>query len=567
MTNMKSTKRALILSALSLVLCFSMLIGTTYAWFTDSVSSGNNVIVAGNLDAEFKYWDTQANDWADVQGAKDIFNPNAYWEPGYAEVVYLKVSNVGTLAMKYRLALNVLGQTTGLTKEGEEIKLSDYLNFAIVSDINGQDKPFATRAEAIGAVGEDEVHTLTEVAEGDNHALARRNGEILAEGEDQYFAVVVWMPTTVGNEANHDGKNVPSIDLGLSIVATQYTAEEDAFDDQYDANAEFPVIGSGTTTVNRTAAGYEIHIRNNAGAKIGSAVISANSVADDAANLKVNMNQIEIPGNITVETGYEALSYDISVEGIKENNPEEIKMQVRIAKDLDPATVVMYHNDQVIESTYNPHTGYVTFFTATFSPFTCVYDPNSEYVPPVTEEPEGDENPSDLPVANVVPYTPTEEIVWGSYGQWSPTEGLDAELEAIYQFACTENVEEAKNSPYANWYCDFVIVLDKELGANEIFLGGNYGSFGWVGFHNGDLELEANTEVPLLGSVISNPWTYLDVVQNVGEFICGVGDVDDALAGATFTVMLRLTNPDDENEFYNVATITHQFTGATQVTE
>jgi hypothetical protein len=80
------------------------------------------------------------------------------------------------------------------------------------------------------------------------------------------------------------------------------------------------------------------------------------------------------------------------------------------------------------------------------------------------------------------------------------------------------------------------VKLDKDLGENEIFLGGNYGSFGWVGFHNGELTLEANTEIGLLESVTTNPWTYADVYNFVGEFICGVGDVDDALNGATVTV-------------------------------
>ena len=55
MMNKKSTKRSLLLSALSLVLCLSMLVGTTFAWFTDSVTSGKNRIVAGNLDVELEY--------------------------------------------------------------------------------------------------------------------------------------------------------------------------------------------------------------------------------------------------------------------------------------------------------------------------------------------------------------------------------------------------------------------------------------------------------------------------------------------------------------------------------
>ena len=112
---------------------------------------------------------------------------------------------------------------------------------------------------------------------------------------------------------------------------------------------------------------------------------------------------------------------------------------------------------------------------------------------------------------------------------------------------------------YENWYCDFYVKLDRDLREDQIFLGGNYGSFGWVGFHNGDVTLNANEEIPLLGSVTSNPWTYLDVVEYVGEFTCGVGDVNNALSGATFTVKLRLTNPADETESYDVATINYKF--------
>ena len=57
MTNIKTTKRALLSSTLALFLCFAMLLGTTFAWFTDSVTSANNVITAGNLDVNLHYWD------------------------------------------------------------------------------------------------------------------------------------------------------------------------------------------------------------------------------------------------------------------------------------------------------------------------------------------------------------------------------------------------------------------------------------------------------------------------------------------------------------------------------
>ena len=83
----KRTKRALVSSALALLLCFTMLLGTTYAWFTDSVTTVNNKIVAGNLDIELyaaKQPDTGvALDWNMVDGTTNIFETGTLWEPGH----------------------------------------------------------------------------------------------------------------------------------------------------------------------------------------------------------------------------------------------------------------------------------------------------------------------------------------------------------------------------------------------------------------------------------------------------------------------------------------------------
>ena len=98
MTNAKSTKNALLMSAVALLLCFAMLLGTTFAWFTDSAASASNVITSGNLDIVVEYSLTgKANSWASLDGADNLFGGK--WEPGHTEVVYLKISNVGTMAL------------------------------------------------------------------------------------------------------------------------------------------------------------------------------------------------------------------------------------------------------------------------------------------------------------------------------------------------------------------------------------------------------------------------------------------------------------------------------------
>lgn len=224
MTNKKSTKKALITSALCLLLCVSMLVGATFAWFTDSVSSAKNKIVAGNLDVELE-WSADGKTWAKVAGADNIFDPNALWEPGRVEVVYLKVSNLGTLALKYNLMVNVYGETAGTNVAGKEFKLSDHLVFKTVE-----------MPDALTTYSNREAAQL---AAGTAMGLKDYNGATTAlkDGEVDYVALIVYMPETVGNEANYRGNAVPTIELGVNLYATQYTYEEDSYGPDYDGDA------------------------------------------------------------------------------------------------------------------------------------------------------------------------------------------------------------------------------------------------------------------------------------------------------------------------------------------
>ena len=95
-----NSKKALLSSAFALVLSVAMLIGTTFAWFTDTASTGINKIQAGNLDVKLMY-STDMVTWKEATDQTKLFNDNALWEPGYTQVVYLKVVNAGNLALKY----------------------------------------------------------------------------------------------------------------------------------------------------------------------------------------------------------------------------------------------------------------------------------------------------------------------------------------------------------------------------------------------------------------------------------------------------------------------------------
>lgn len=224
MTKQKSTKKTLLTSVLSLVLCMAMLVGTTFAWFTDNVTSKNNIIKSGNLDVEMYYQNDTVKEWTKVTSETNIFKNDTLWEPGHTEVVKLKVVNEGTLALKYQLGINVESETGSVNKDGEPFKLSDYIYFGLADGEQNY-----TRETAIEAVEKDAVAIASGITRG--NALAVKG----TGTSEECITMVVYMPETVGNEANYGkGQATPTINLGLNLFATQNTVEADSFGTDYD---------------------------------------------------------------------------------------------------------------------------------------------------------------------------------------------------------------------------------------------------------------------------------------------------------------------------------------------
>ena len=231
MNNKKATKRALLTSVMALVMCVVMLVGTTFAWFTDTASTGVNKIQAGNLDIELAYKNSTTNGkFKEASKETPVFDNNALWEPGHVEYVVLKVSNAGNLALKYKLGINIASETGSTNVLGNEFKLSDYIKFGVADeDLSGK-----TRDEMVAAVTDSKF--INEGYSKENNLNKTNDADIVT--------LVVWMPKSVGNEANYkvaEGITAPSIDLGINVVATQLTYEKDSIDDQYDKDAEYPI--------------------------------------------------------------------------------------------------------------------------------------------------------------------------------------------------------------------------------------------------------------------------------------------------------------------------------------
>ena len=236
MTSSKSTKRALISSALAILMCVAMLIGTTFAWFTDTASTGVNQIQAGNLDIEVQYT-LDGENWNNLDGAADIFQ-KGLWEPGHTEVVALKFKNNGNLALKYNINMNIVDETAGVNKFNQEYKLSDYLQVKTLSQEASAigdiciGMAFSARNDALGYTATANFKDATVL----DHDLFLAPGAV-----GNYLIMKVYMPTSVGNEANAISPDkAATIDFGLNVVAKQTPYENDSFDNQYDKDAEYP---------------------------------------------------------------------------------------------------------------------------------------------------------------------------------------------------------------------------------------------------------------------------------------------------------------------------------------
>lgn len=219
-TNRNSTRRSLLVSATALILSIAMLVGTTFAWFTDSASTKGNKIQAGTLDVQLlMYNGTDYVDISNDQGA--IFgtgsiaqnnNAQTLWEPGKTQVAYLAIKNNGNLALKYKVALDVTNVTNDLYKVMEYAITPDATNRIPVAPWTGGNS----------------------VVEGTQFVT---NDVSLAAEATHYFALSVHMKDEADNTYQKG-----EVDFDLTVYATQDTVESDSYDNQYDKNAQYPDV-------------------------------------------------------------------------------------------------------------------------------------------------------------------------------------------------------------------------------------------------------------------------------------------------------------------------------------
>lgn len=290
------TKRALLTSVLALVLSLAMLAGSTFAWFTDTASTGVNRIVSGNLDVGLQYWgvgEDGKKTWLTAENSEELFDKNALWEPGYTQIVYLKVKNNGNLALTYAMQITPVHETVGVNVDGEEFKLSDYIKFGWRTfTVDGAGAPVALDREAAqtGVGGGAQLGTT----------LHRQAAEPMKASAEELVALVAWMPEDVGNEANYSTVQ-PTIELSLKVLATQAAVESDSFDKTYDKDAATDEELNSKPEYNYKSLydydnpkGYGVELVRNAEGKVVKAIVSGvNGKVPDGffANLKGSVDE------------------------------------------------------------------------------------------------------------------------------------------------------------------------------------------------------------------------------------------------------------------------------------
>ena len=320
----KTTRRALLMSALSLLLCVSMLVGTTFAWFTDSVTSGSNIIKSGNLDIVLEYWD--GDSWEDAEGQVLQFvkggNYNGYvgdvlWEPGCTyELPKIRVRNNGNLAAKVLLRLNGV---TGDEKLLEAIKLTTTITNMPESVLNG------SHGAQLGRFNNATVDLMYGTPDGTiifdwslmaSGHVSTNSGHTDTSPE---FTIKGHMDEDAGNE--YQGLAIEG--FSITALATQEVYEYDSVDREYDNSATFPtVVATAADLKAALANGGEIELGADIKLANNETIVIANGVEttlnlnghkiSSTANKSGNQEQFLVKGTMNISNG--------SLELVADNN-------------------------------------------------------------------------------------------------------------------------------------------------------------------------------------------------------------------------------------------------------
>ena len=267
MNTKKATKRALLTSVTALVMCVVMLVGTTFAWFTDTASTGVNKIVSGNLKVDIVDEHNESLvgktlSFKDVNGKTDIL-----WEPGATFFTQgFKIANEGNLALKYKVVVSGITGDTGLLK---------VMKFDVVS--------------AMTKTGSEVNFDTTP-------------GQLLpsAAGTPSVSDTTYYLRGHMDENAGNEYKNMTLTGISVTVYATQLNSEFDSFGNDYDKDAEYSADvwdGTSATADELAAATSGTTVTIDSGELLAALVQSVNDGNDYAGyTIKLTKN-LDLNGN------------------------------------------------------------------------------------------------------------------------------------------------------------------------------------------------------------------------------------------------------------------------------
>ena len=388
----RSVKQRLISAILVLVMLFTSLLGTTFAWFTDSVTSAGNTIQSGSLKVDLSH-KAENGEWVSLKQHPDhsIFDYDK-WEPGYTRVEQLKVDNLGSLALQYRLSIEVATDTADLTPDGKT--LADVIDVYLFKGESQAEK----FADITGDSNWTAVGTLAEVMADPSKFIS---GKILPTGKtseddtvsigSETYSIALHMQESAGNEY----QSLNAGDIFVNLIATQWTFENDAFGNDYDDKAEFPEIDIDDLAIEVEVEGGLVKATKSASRAGVSITIPAgvmvDGVMDGTATLVLSVDEkAESEANVKLEAGEVLHPLDVHVEGVADDNtvPMIITIEKAMPVGLNMGNYTLYHVENGVanpmtsvenaqnhnEFYYDPATGNTTLGLATFSEVAVVAD-------------------------------------------------------------------------------------------------------------------------------------------------------------------------------------------------
>lgn len=358
MSNRKQTKRALLTSIMALVMCVVMLVGATFAWFTDTVSTNVNKIEAGKLDVQLLMSTDGGANWSPAEGETLNFikapegvaagQMTILWEPGATyDLPLLKIVNNGNLKLKYKVAIS---GATG------DVELLDVIDFnATVTNVDNT------------------TTVISNVNVKDNPAM------VVDKVLDPTAFEIIALSGTMKTSANNHYMDMKVEGIAITVYATQAIGEYDSSVNDYDKDAQYPVAATTAVTVgddNKTDKIYTAESVEKVNTTTPVAKVTIPQGVEMAAGTKqvtLTVNETAEPANFSVDVGLTAKSFEIKMSEVVPGNTEKMIVELYVGKDLNNPK--MYHNGvamDAVDYSYNAATGVMTIYTASFSPFTVV---------------------------------------------------------------------------------------------------------------------------------------------------------------------------------------------------